>query len=51
MTKRSRREWVETLLAAVVLAGYWMAAAGAAGAAGLRAGEQVREPEVRDERA
>lgn len=50
MTKRNRREWVEALLAAVVMAGYWMAAAGVAGAGGLRAGERAREPEVRDER-
>jgi len=45
------RNWVDVVLSAVVMAGYWLAAAGVAGAAGLRAGGPVREAEVRDERS
>jgi hypothetical protein len=37
------REWVDVVLSAVVMAGYWLAAAGVAGSAGLRAGGPVRE--------
>lgn len=43
MTERKKHEWVETLLSAVVMAGYWLAAAGVAGSAGLRAGGPVKE--------
>ena len=51
MKRRWWRELLADVLTGVVMAGYWLAACGAGGAAGVRAGEPARGKEADRERS